>query len=109
MKIATILGTVGSLAALATWFFTAPAVGSGWILLLALFWTVSFLEAIPRRAAGSATIAGVLITAASGAAWWFHRELPYSSLVLILCILCALNTFHTLSVMLRSETTDKKN
>ncbi|MBY0546786.1 MAG: hypothetical protein K2W95_05810 [Candidatus Obscuribacterales bacterium] len=107
-KIATILGTVICVAALSAWFFTAPAIGSGWILFVAFLGTLGFLDSIQRQA-GLATVAGVLITGASGAAWWFHRELPNSGWVLFLCILCALGTFHTLSNLVSAETKTKKN
>lgn len=107
--IATILGTVICVTALSAWFFTAPAVGSGWILVVAFLGTLGFLDSIPRGAAGLAMVAGVLITAASGAAWWFHRELANSGWVLFLCVLCALGTFHTLSDMVSAEIKSKKN
>ena len=99
--IPTILGTVICLAALAAWFFTAPAVGSGWILLIAFIGALGLLNSI--RTAGLATVAGVIITAGSGAAWWFHRELPNSVWVLCLCVLCAIGTFQALSTAVSDD------
>ncbi len=83
-----ILGTVICLAGLAAWFYTAPAVGSGYILIVPFVSLLVLLNSI--RKGGWAIVAAVLITDASGAAWWFNRELPDSGWVLGLSILCAL-------------------
>jgi hypothetical protein len=87
--VATILGTVICLAALAAWFVTAPAVGSGWILFVAFLGALGILNSTMT---GQAIVASLIMTVGSGFAWWFHRGLPNSGWVLCLCILCAIVT-----------------
>ncbi|HEY9774687.1 MAG TPA: hypothetical protein V6C81_13080 [Planktothrix sp.] len=92
--VTTVVGTVISLAALAAWFYIAPAEGSGWILFVAFVGSLSLLDSIRKR--GLVAAAGVIIAAASGAAWYFHRGLEDAGWVLALAILSALISFDAL-------------
>lgn len=104
--LATIFGTLLSVAALAAWFYVAPAAGSGWILFVAFLGTLGLLDSIRER--GLATVAGAIITAAAGAAWFFHREFDHSGWVLFLCILAGLGTFKSLNSTVSKETKQEK-
>ena len=101
----TLGGTLACLAALAAWFFTAPAEGSQYILLVAFLGSFGLLGSIHK--AGLATVAGAIITIASGAAWYFHQGLPNDNFVLVLCILAGLGTFSTLSESVDKGTKNK--
>lgn len=104
--LATILGTLLSVSALAAWFYVAPAAGSGWILFVAFLGTLGLLNSI--REQGLATVAGAIITAAAGSAWFFHREFSDSGWVLFLCILAGLGTFKSLNSTVSEGTKQEK-
>ncbi|CAN5310777.1 hypothetical protein BH10CYA1_BH10CYA1_60830 [soil metagenome] len=104
--IATILGTMVCLAALAAWFFIAPAAGSGWILLVAFIGTIGLLNSV--RDPGLAPIAGFTITLAAAAIWFARSGLPDAGWVLALAVLSALGAFNSMNVSISAGTKTAK-
>jgi hypothetical protein len=89
----TIFATVLCLAAIGLWFVTAPAAGSGWILFVVFIATTGLFA--NRLIVDKESVAGAVLAVASGATWWFHRDLPYSNWVLLLCVLCVIGITRT--------------
>jgi hypothetical protein len=87
--------TAVSLAALYAWTRTAPVDGSGWFLVLSFAGGLGLLNSISNHVLGA--IAAAVMSATSGAAWWFYRDMPHSGWVLALCILSGLGLLHSLS------------
>lgn len=100
----TVLGTLVALGALAGWYYTAPAEGSGWILFVAFLGSLGLIENI--RGFGLATFAALTITVASGVLWYLTRNLDNSGWVLFLAVLCGLSTFSGLNAL--ADTATKK-
>lgn len=98
----TVLGAAVCVAALAAWFYVAPAAGSGWILFVVFLGTMGLLNSINDRTLG--TIAGLVITVAAGATWFLGQALPNSGWVGFLAILAALGTFHALNSTVSANT-----
>lgn len=105
-NIATVTGTVICLAVLAAWFYTFPSFGSNLILFAAFLCTGYFLDSIRKSALRTA--ASAFISAASGTAWYFHRDQVMSLVTLFLSLLCALVAIDSGSRMLSAETQRKK-
>lgn len=101
----TIFGTIISLAALAAWFYTAPAAGSGWILCVAFLGSLGLLNSIHENVLG--TIASFTIAAAAGTVWFVSQGMPHAGWVLALAILAGLSTFNSLNTAVSDQTTGK--
>jgi len=104
--LAVIAGTILCLGAIAAWYVTAPAVGSGWILFVAFLGCLGLFNNIGKS--DLKMLAGVTLTVASGAAWWFHSSLINSGWMLFLCILCAIGTFSAASGTVGKETKNSR-
>lgn len=102
----TVLGAVICVAAIAAWFYVAPAAGAGWILFVAFLGSLGLLNSINNNSL--ALVACIAITAAAGAAWFFGQHLPHSGWVGILAILGGLSTFAALNSTVSSNTAAPK-
>lgn len=106
---ATILGTIVSLAAIAAWCYTAPAVGHGWILFIAFVGSISHLNTIEASKRNmTAAIASLLIAAAAGFAWFTHQGIEYVGWVGFLGIIAGFHAFQNISSASAKEGKDSK-
>lgn len=101
---ATLLGTVIAVAAIAAWWFAAPAAGSGWILFVAFFGSLGLLNTIEEsKRSYPAAISALVIATASGFAWYTHQHFSDAWAVGLLAVLSGLHGFNNLASAVKSE------
>lgn len=91
---ASFLGMAISLGFLYGWCATAPVVGSGWLLFVAIITAFGVLN--HQRTHEIAMIGAVIMTAAFGAGWYYMQPLQFSGWLLFTSILCGLRAMQSI-------------